>query len=150
VTRRGKRATCSPNPPYVTEKRRHRPCKATALMGEWLAALAFLGISVATALTFIAVGKAIGVRARRDSPFKRRAYECGVEPVGDGWVQFNARYYLVALFFVLFDVEAVFLFPWAVVVRSLGVPGLVAITLFVAILMLGWLYGIRKDALRWQ
>ena len=119
-------------------------------MNAWLAALAFLGVSAAIALGFVAAGRVFAGRARRDSPLKRGAYECGVAPVGDGWVQFNARYYLVALFFVLFDVEAVFLFPWALVVRSLGAGGLVAITLFVVVLMLGWLYGIRKDALRWQ
>ena len=90
------------------------------------------------------------VSAKKDSPLKRLAYECGVEPVGDGWVQFNARYYLVALFFVLFDVEAVLLFPWALTVRALGAAGLVAVALFTAVLMLGWLYGIRKDALTWQ
>jgi NADH-quinone oxidoreductase subunit A len=65
-------------------------------------------------------------------------------------MQFHARYYLVALFFVLFDLEAVFLFPWAVVARSLGGEGMVAITVFVAVLMLGWLYGIKKDAFQWQ
>jgi NADH-quinone oxidoreductase subunit A len=115
-----------------------------------LAALSVLGISAAIAFGFVAIGRVVGVRARRRSPLKLSPYECGVEPVGDGWVQFNARYYLVALFFVLFDVEAVFLFPWALVTRSLGAAGVVAISLFVAVLMLGWLYGIRKDALRWQ
>lgn len=119
-------------------------------MPQWQAALAFLGISAAIAFGFIAAGRLVGVRARKKSDLKLRPYECGVEPVGDGWVQFNARYYLVALFFVLFDVEAAFLFPWALVVRSLGAGGLVAIALFVVVLMLGWLYGLRKDALRWQ
>ena len=119
-------------------------------MSQWQAVSAFLAVSATIALGFVAAGRLLGVRARSDSPLKRQAYECGVEPVGDGWVQFNARYYLVALFFVLFDVEAVFLFPWALVVRSLGAEGLVAVVLFVAVLMLGWLYGIRKGALTWQ
>ena len=66
------------------------------------------------------------------------------------WMQFHARYYVVALFFVLFDVEAAFLFPWATVLRELGRGGLVAAVLFVGVLMLGWLYAIRKEALEWQ
>jgi NADH-quinone oxidoreductase subunit A len=65
-------------------------------------------------------------------------------------MQFHARYYVVALFFVLFDVEAVFLFPWSVVRKELGANGLGAAFAFIAVLMLGWLYAVRKEALRWQ
>jgi len=119
-------------------------------MTQWQALLAFLAVSTVTAIGFIVGGRILHVRARADSPLKRRPYECGEEPVGTGWVQFNARYYLVALFFVLFDVEAAFLFPWSIVNHTLGIEALAAVVPFVGILMLGWLYGIRKDALRWQ
>lgn len=119
-------------------------------MSQWQAALAFLAVSAGIAISMVVAARLIQVRARVASPLKRCPYECGEEPVGGGWMQFHARYYLVALFFVLFDVEAVFLFPWSVVVRSLGGDGLAAIVAFVAVLMLGWLYGLRKDAFRWQ
>jgi len=119
-------------------------------MTDWQAALAFLGVSAGTALGLLALGRLLRVRARSASPLKRRPYECGEEPAGAAWMQFHARYYLVALFFVLFDVEAVFLFPWSSVVRTSGIEASVAVIAFVAVLMLGWLYGIRKAALRWQ
>ena len=69
---------------------------------------------------------------------------------GAAWMQFHARYYVVALVFVLFDVEAVFLFPWALEARELGVAALIAVVSFVGVLMLGWAYGLRKDALKWE
>ncbi len=119
-------------------------------MNQWQAALAFLAVTTAIAVGLLVVGRILRVRARKSSPLKERAYECGEEPAGAAWMQFNARYYLVALFFVLFDVEAVFLFPWSVAVRALGPEALAAVVTFVVVLMLGWLYGVRKEALRWQ
>jgi NADH-quinone oxidoreductase subunit A len=123
---------------------------AVTSLSQWQAALAFLGVCLAIAVGLLALGRVLAVRARAASELKRRTYECGEEPTGVAWMQFNARYYLVALFFVLFDVEALFLFPWAVVARALGPGGAAAIGGFVAVLMLGWLYGVRKEALRWQ
>jgi NADH-quinone oxidoreductase subunit A len=88
----------------------------------WLSVLAFLVVSALVALGFVGAGRVLRVAARRDEPLKRRPYECGEEPDGPGWMQFHAGYYLVALVFVLFDVEAVFLMPWGVVLRELGRP----------------------------
>jgi NADH-quinone oxidoreductase subunit A len=119
-------------------------------MSQGMALLGFLGVTLAVVLGLLAVGRLLRVRARASSALKQRAYECGEEPAGMAWMQFHARYYLVALFFVLFDVEAVFLFPWATASRALGAGGLVAVIGFVLVLALGWLYGLRKDALRWQ
>lgn len=119
-------------------------------MSQGIAALAFLGVSLGIVLSLLVAGRLLRVRARTDSPLKNRTYECGEEPVGVAWIQFHARYYLVALFFVLFDVEAVFLFPWSTVIRSLSPESLIAVFTFVLVLMLGWLYGIRKGALKWQ
>jgi NADH:ubiquinone oxidoreductase subunit 3 (subunit A) len=119
-------------------------------MNQWQAALAFLAVTVGIAAGLLAVGRILRVRARSSTPLKERTYECGEEPAGAAWMQFNARYYLVALFFVLFDVEAVFLFPWSVAVRALGPEALAAVVTFVAVLMVGWLYGVRKEAFRWQ
>lgn len=120
------------------------------MQSAWLSALSFLVVSALVGLGVIGAGRALRVRARRDSPLKTRPYECGEEPQGAAWMQFHARYYVVALVFVLFDVEAAFLLPWGVVLRELGPAGLGAALLFVAILMLGWLYAVRKEALRWQ
>lgn len=94
--------------------------------------------------------KLLAVRARRESPLKQLTYECGESPAGMAWVRFHARYYVVALFFLLFDIEAAFLFPWGGSARELGVHGLVAILSFVAVVMLGWLWAVRKGALKWQ
>jgi len=120
-------------------------------MDAWLSAFAFLVVSTLVGLGMLAAARVLRVRARAaPTPLKTRTYECGEEPAGMAWMQFHARYYVVALFFVVFDVEAVFLFPWAVVQRELGIAGLVAAVTFVLVLMLGWLYAIRKEALQWQ
>jgi NADH-quinone oxidoreductase subunit A len=119
-------------------------------MTEGLATLGFLLATVTIVGSLLAFGALVRVRARKSSALKHRPYECGEEPAGMAWMQFHARYYLVALFFVLFDVEAVFLFPWSTAIRALGTGALVAVIAFVAVLMLGWVYGLRKGALRWQ
>lgn len=116
----------------------------------WLSVLTFLLISSLVGVGFIAAARVVGVRARKSSALKFRTYECGEEPAAMAWMQFHARYYVVALLFVLFDVEAVFLFPWSVTLRELGAVGFVGAVVFVAVLMLGWLYAIRKEALEWQ
>jgi NADH-quinone oxidoreductase subunit A len=89
------------------------------------------------------------VRARKPSPSQTATYECGEEPDGSAWMRFHPRYYLVALVFVLFDVEAAFLLPWAVGLRGMGSYALWSMALFVGILMIGWLYAVKKGALRW-
>src|SRR5258705_12981280 len=81
---------------------------------------------------------------------KGEPYECGVPTVGKSWVQFHVGYYLFALIFLIFDVELVFLYPWAVVVKSVGVVALVEIVIFLFILFLGFLYAHKKGALKWQ
>lgn len=120
-------------------------------MAAWSSAFAFLVVSTLVGVGMLVAARVLRVRARAaPSALKTRTYECGEQPAGSAWIQFHARYYLVALFFVLFDVEAVFLFPWAVVNRELGPTGFVAALTFVIVLMLGWLYAIRKEALRWH
>jgi NADH-quinone oxidoreductase subunit A len=81
---------------------------------------------------------------------KGEAYECGVPSKGPNWIQFNVGYYLFALVFLIFDVELVFLFPWAVVVKSVGWIALVEIVVFFFILFLGLLYAHKKGALKWK
>ncbi len=116
----------------------------------WLSALAFLVVSTLVGASMLGASRILRVRARKATALKYRTYECGEEPEQMAWMQFHARYYVVALFFVLFDVEAVFLFPWAVVLRELGHAAFFAAVTFVFVLMLGWLYALRKEALRWQ
>lgn len=81
---------------------------------------------------------------------KGLAYECGVPTKGPSWMQFRVGYYLYAILYLMFDVEAIFLFPWATVVRDLGMPGLYSILFFLIILGLGLAYAWRKGALQWK
>jgi len=94
------------------------------------------------------------LRPRGTDPDKDTSYECGVEPTGTAWFRHPIQYYLIALVFIVFDVEAVFILPWAVRARDLVVGGFglfafVEMTIFAGILMLGWYYAVRKGALEW-
>ncbi len=81
---------------------------------------------------------------------KGEPYECGIPTEGTSWIQFNVGYYLFALIFLVFDVELVFMYPWAVVVKRVGMVGLVEIVLFMFILFMGLIYAWRKGALKWM
>ena len=84
------------------------------------------------------------------SPLKGKSYECGVPTRGESMMQFKVGYYLFAILFLMFDVETVFLFPWAVVCKTLGTAGLVSVGIFLAVLILGLAYAWRKGALDWK
>lgn len=84
------------------------------------------------------------------NPAKGQTYECGVVTQGPSWVQFNVGYYLFALIFLIFDVELIFLYPWAVVVKETGLPALLEIIVFLFILFMGFLYAHKKGALKWK
>ena len=86
----------------------------------------------------------------RTNAVKNSPYECGIEPVGDARARFSVKFYLVAVLFILFDIEAVFLYPWAVAFRQLGLYGLVEMALFIVILFIGYLYLLKKRALEWD
>jgi NADH:ubiquinone oxidoreductase subunit 3 (subunit A) len=92
----------------------------------------------------------LNLRPDAPDPVKMDTYECGVETEGDSWVQFNFRYYLVALIFVVFDVEVVFLYSWAVAFPEKLVVGFVEAISFICILVIGYLYAWRKHALEWR
>lgn len=87
---------------------------------------------------------------RHPSPTKSSTYECGIQPVGDARGRFPVRFYLVAMLFIAFDIEVVFLYPWAVLFRRLGVFGLVEMLLFVAVLLVGYFYVWKKGAFNWE
>ena len=110
-------------------------------------------------LLFVAVGLGFGgvtiaasslIVPRRVSPEKVSAYECGVDPVGDARGRFTIKFYMVAVLFILFDIEAVFLYPWAVAFHWLGLYGLIEMVLFIVILLAGYLYLLKKRALEWE
>ncbi len=109
-----------------------------------------LAVLIAGALLVaVAFGLARLIAPRRPNPEKLTTYECGIDPVGQGWSQSNVRYYVFGFLFVVFDVESVFLFPWANVFDSLGMTAVVEMAIFVAILTIGLLYAWRKGVLRW-
>ena len=113
----------------------------------------YLTVAIFGGAAVLMVGAMLGmgrlVRPTRPQTGKYINYECGVDPVGVGWSQSQIRYYVFALLFVMFDVEAVFIFPWAIRLEQLAVFGLVEMGIFVVILALGLLYAWRKGVLRW-
>ena len=117
------------------------------LLRNYLTVAIFGGLSVALLAGVLGLGSL--VRPSRRQPGKHLNYESGVDPVGDLWSQSQIRYYIFALLFVMFDVEAVFIFPWATRVEAYGVFGLVEMAIFIVILALGLLYAWRKKVLQW-
>jgi len=98
----------------------------------------------------LALGVSYIVRPKRQGVERRTTYESGMEPIGGAWIQFNIRYYMFALVFVIFDVEVVFLYPWAVAFNELGLLAFIEVLIFVAILVVGLVYAWRKGALEWS
>ena len=92
----------------------------------------------------------LGLRPRNPTPVKLEPYECGVQTIGGSWNQFNFRYYLYAILFVIFDVEVIFLYPWATKFIGLELFALIEMGVFVAILLAGWAYAWRKRDLEWS
>ena len=114
---------------------------------DWLYVAVFA--VVGTIMAALPLGIVWLLAPRVALPQKRLTYESGVVPFGQAWAQFNIRYYLFALIFVLFEVEVIYLFPWAVVFRQLGAIAFVEAVLFIFILGVGLLYAWRKGALEW-
>ena len=109
-----------------------------------------LFLIVAIAFPFMVLAPARILQPRQPTPEKQKPYECGVDPVGSPYVQFRAGYFLYALLFIVFDIETVFLYPWAVEFRMLGVFALIEMFVFVGILALGLGYAWRKGDLTWR
>lgn len=114
---------------------------AGSLIALMIAAVAFSGIA-------ILISKIV-LKATTNKQ-KGEPYECGLPTKGPSWIQFNVGYYLFALIFLIFDVELIFLYPWAVVVKSIGWAALLEIMVFLFILFMGFLYAHKKGALKWQ
>jgi NADH:ubiquinone oxidoreductase subunit 3 (subunit A) len=111
--------------------------------------LVFALIFPSLPLTISFLFRQLNIRPEQPDPVKSDTYECGVETEGDSWVQFNFRYYLVALIFVVFDVEVIFLYSWAVAFPDKLMVGFVEALTFIGILVVGYLYAWRKKALEW-
>jgi len=114
---------------------------------QYLTVAIFAGVGFGLGAGLLALVKIF--RPNRPQEQKYLTYESGVDPVGTGWSQSQIRYYIYALLFVLFDVEAVFIFPWATRLETYGTFGLIEMLIFVAILALGLLYAWRKKVLKW-
>jgi NADH:ubiquinone oxidoreductase subunit 3 (subunit A) len=117
-------------------------------LSGYLPVFIFAALIVGFGVVSLAVAQVL--RPRRPDAVKLQNYECGAEPIGSAWVQFPVGFYLVALVFIVFDALAVFLFPWALVLRGMGMSAFWVMAVFVAILGLGWLYAYREGVLEWK
>lgn len=113
----------------------------------------FVCLAVFVPTSMLILSRLLGLVKIRPSKFnevKFEAYECGVQPIGKRWGQFNFRYYTFALLFLVFDVETIFLFPWAIKFNQLGLFAFVEMMIFILILLVGYIYAWRKGALQWD
>jgi NADH-quinone oxidoreductase subunit A len=107
-------------------------------------------IAVATLIAAIAIGLGELLGPKKKSNVKDEPYESGIAPIGPGTRRMPVRFYLIAVLFILFDIEVIFFLPWAVVFRQLGVPGLAEMAVFIVILLVGYIYAWKKGALEWE
>jgi NADH-quinone oxidoreductase subunit A len=121
-----------------------------------LASYGYIGIllvvAIAVPASILILSKFVSYKSKRPDPdgVKSSTYECGMETIGTSWIQFNFRYYFYALLFVIFDIETVFLFPWAVHFKQLKLFGFVEMLIFILILVVGLVYAWRKKVLQWK
>ena len=118
------------------------------MLAEYLPILIFLAVAGALGLLLMVLGFLFG--PRRPDAEKLSAYECGFEAFEDSRMKFDVRYYLVAILFIVFDLEIAFLFPWAVALDTIGVVGLAAMGVFLLVLVVGFIYEWKKGALEWD
>ncbi len=114
----------------------------------------FLGVFIFFLFSVVIAGVLLGLASflgpRRPNPVKDQPFECGETPIESPHGKFSVKFYLVAMLFIIFDVEIVFLFPWAVIFRELGVMGFVEMLFFLAVVLLGFAYVLKKKALEWE
>lgn len=118
------------------------------MLAQYFSVLMFMGVAIGLALVLLSVGFILGPRTGGKE--KNSAYECGFEAFDDAHMKFDVRFYLVAILFIIFDLEIAFMFPWAVVLGQLGAFGLVSMFLFLFILIIGFIYEWKKGALEWE
>ena len=116
-----------------------------------VAILGIVAVIVPTSMLMLSwVASKVKIRPQKPGAVKSEVYECGMQTIGGKWGQFNFRFYLYALLFIIFDVGVVFIYPWAVKFNQLGLFALIAMMVFILILMLGWVYAWRKQDLEWR
>jgi NADH-quinone oxidoreductase subunit A len=118
------------------------------MLNSYLPILVTFIFSAGLTLLFIVLSRLLG--PRRDEPEKLMTYECGIDPVGDARLRFSLKFFVVAIIFLIFDVEVVFLYPWAVLFRKLGFVGFMEMSIFLVILVIGLFYVWRRGALEWE
>jgi len=125
------------------------------MLGEYWPILLFLAVASVVGIALLVLGTLLGnlfaPKGRRDAIAEKLSpYECGFEAFEDAHMQFDVRYYLIAILFIAFDLEIAFVFPWAVIFRSLGQVGLIEMGVFLGLLVLGFVYAWKKGALEWE
>lgn len=118
------------------------------MLENYLPVLIFLIIGLAVGAVMIALGFVLS--PHKPDKEKLSPYECGFEAFGDARMKFDVRYYLVAILFIIFDLEIAFLFPWAIVLEDIGMFGYIAMLIFLGILVIGFIYEWKKGALEWE
>jgi NADH-quinone oxidoreductase subunit A len=118
------------------------------MLDSYLPLLILLGVSVFTAISMVGISTLLSPTKR--TAVKSAPYESGIDPLGSPRERFSVKFYVVAILFIVFDVETVFLVPWAVVMREVGLPGFVAAVIFIFILTVGLIYEWKKGALEWD
>lgn len=118
------------------------------MLAQYLPVLIFIIVALVFGVVALGVGFALG--PRRADEEKLSPYECGFEPFEDARMKFDVRYYLVAILFIIFDLEIAFLFPWAVALKDIGLLGFSAMMIFLAVLVIGFVYEWKKGALEWE
>ena len=117
-------------------------------MFEYIAIAVMIGLATLIALIAIGLGELFGPKKKSEA--KSMPYESGMNPYGEGTRRMPVRFYLIAVLFILFDIEVVFFLPWAVVFRQLGLFGLIEMFIFIVILLVGYVYAWKKGALEWE
>ena len=121
---------------------------AVPVLAEYLPILLFLFVAGGIGLALLGIGAVLGPRSANKA--KAAPYECGFEAFEDARMKFDVRYYLIAILFIIFDLEIAFLFPWAVVFKHLGIVALSEMAMFLGLLVLGFVYVWKKGALEWE
>ena len=120
------------------------------MLGEYFPILLFLIVAAGIGVVLLVLGNLLGPKRSGPESEKLSPYECGFEAFEDARMKFDVRYYLVAILFILFDLEIAFLFPWAIVLQDIGWFGLIAMLIFLGILVVGFIYEWKKGALEWD
>jgi NADH-quinone oxidoreductase subunit A len=119
-----------------------------SMLTDYLPIFIFFVVAVGFALFTIVASAVIG--KRKVTPQKMMPYECGMDPIGQARNPFSVKFYIIAMLFIIFDIEAIFIYPWAVIFRDLKIFGLVEMAVFIAILLVGFIYVWKKGALEWE